>query len=77
MLLKGWEIRNLLNGKSLNFVKNSLNYKSAEVDMSSDEMANFATLRECNLARNLLSQVLFGFLCASLDSTNQQSFKKI
>lgn len=35
-------MRNLTNKKLLNSIKNDLNYKSANVGKSSDNMANFA-----------------------------------
>ena len=45
--------------KLLNSIKNKVNYKSESVGISSGKLANFANLRGCNLARDLLFQILF------------------
>ena len=69
---------NKLHQKVFNYVKNKPNYKPSKTGMSESNLANFATFRGCNLARNLPSQVFFcSFLYASPDSTNQQETKRI
>ena len=49
----------LINYESLHPFKDRLNYKSPNVGISSDNLANFATLSGCNLAGNSLFQVIF------------------
>ena len=69
---------NPINKKALNSIQNELNYNSVKRGESSGNLANFATLRGCNLAGNWLFQVFScGFLYARLESTNQQNLKKI
>ena len=58
MLIKAGNRRNPKKQMS-NFIKNKLNYKSARVGLLSGNLANFATLGGCNLARNPLFQVFF------------------
>ena len=41
-----------INKKALKSSQNELNYKSVKRGMSSDNLANFATSRGCNLAGN-------------------------
>ena len=52
MHLKIQGMKNSINKKELNSVQNELNYKSVKGGMSSGNLANFATLRGCNLAGN-------------------------
>ena len=46
------DMANPINKKAFNSIQNELNYKSVKRGMSSGNLANFATLRGCNLARN-------------------------
>ena len=43
---------NLINERALNSIQNELNYKSVKRGMSGGNLAKFATLRGCSLARN-------------------------
>ena len=50
---------NPIHKKALDSIQNKLNYKSVKRGMSSGNLANFSTLKECNLAGNPLFQVFF------------------
>ena len=52
MHLKLQDMTNPINEKASDFIENELNYKSANRGISSGNLANFATLRRCNLAGN-------------------------
>ena len=72
-------MRNKINQKAFNYVKNELNYESSKIGMSAGNLANFATLGGgVQLGWEFtFPDFLCGFLYASLDSTNQQKMKKI
>lgn len=70
---------NQLNKKSLNSIKNRLNYMSAKVGMLNDNLVNSATLRGVSLRGelNFPSFFFISLLYSGLNSTNQQNFKNL